>query len=72
MINGGGFGDGLKRDNMIKDHLDWVGIKLAGTSLFLGVITGQVIMMVLAGLASISTILYNVHKYYKDKNGSSK
>ena len=50
----------------IAEVIDWTSVKLTGGSVFLGLITGNQILMGLAGLATISTIVYNAIRIYKE------
>lgn len=47
------------------DVIDWTSVKMCGVSL-LGFISGSLIVQVLAGIAAISTIVYNYIRIKKE------
>jgi len=47
-------------------NLDTMSFKLNGISVFLSVITGNEILMILAGMATGTTFIYNGIKIYKE------
>ena len=46
--------------------IDWVSVKLNGAAIVLAVVTWSTILAWLAGIATISTIVYNGIRIYKE------
>jgi divalent metal cation (Fe/Co/Zn/Cd) transporter len=48
--------------------IDWLSFKLTGVSVLLAAITGGQLLTVMAGIATSTTIIYNVIRIYKELN----
>lgn len=57
--------------NYLFNHIDWLSIKMNLAAITLAWITGKEAALVLAALASLSTIAYNAWRFYKDIKNKS-
>lgn len=52
--------------NYLLNHIDWLSVKMNLITITLAWITGKNLALILAILASVSTIAYNCWRFYKD------
>lgn len=52
--------------NIVASAIDWVSIKLTGLTVGLAMITANHALSLLAGVATLSTIVYNSIRIYKE------